>query len=139
MSLYILDTDILSLYQHDHPIVLRSLLNHTADRIAISTVTIEEQINGWFSKARAVKTPQQQESAATFQILLVNSWHDFDLVAYSAAAVLRFELLWKSKLNVGRFDLRIASIALELGAAVVTRNRRDFGRVPGLVIEDWSV
>lgn len=139
MSLYILDTDILSLYQHDHPIVLRSLLNHAADRIAISTVTVEEQINGWSSKARAAKTPQQQESAATFQILLVNSWHDFELVAYSAVAVHRFELLWKFKLNVGRFDLRIGSIALELGATVVTRNRRDFGRIPELAIEDWSV
>ena len=61
------------------------------------------------------------------------------LAPLTAAAVARFEQLVRLKLNVKRNDLRIAATALELGATVVTRNRRDFARVPGLVIEDWSV
>ena len=42
------------------------------------------------------------------------------------------------KLNVGRLDLRIAAIVLENQGVLITRNVRDFARVPGLVLEDWT-
>ncbi len=41
-------------------------------------------------------------------------------------------------LNVRKMDLRIAAIVLEKGATLVSRNLRDFRRVPGLRVEDWS-
>jgi tRNA(fMet)-specific endonuclease VapC len=35
-------------------------------------------------------------------------------------------------------DLSIAAVVLEEKATLVTRNRRDFEDIEGLVIEDWS-
>jgi tRNA(fMet)-specific endonuclease VapC len=43
------------------------------------------------------------------------------------------------RLNIGLMDLRIGAVALENGFTVITRNLRDFQRVPGLTCEDWSV
>lgn len=57
----------------------------------------------------------------------------------SRSRLVRYSALKKQKLNVGGNDLKIAAIALEVGATVATRNRRDFARIPGIVTEDWSV
>ena len=70
---------------------------------------------------------------------LVLSWNRFAITPMTVTAWAHFELLVAAKLNVKHNDLRIAAIAKEIGATVVTRNRRDFGRVSGLLIEDWAI
>jgi tRNA(fMet)-specific endonuclease VapC len=40
---------------------------------------------------------------------------------------------------VGGIDVQIAATARCHGLIVVTRNSRDFGKVPGLIIENWIV
>jgi predicted nucleic acid-binding protein len=54
------------------------------------------------------------------------------------AAIARYEVLRRMKLNVRKTDLRIASIVLEAGDKLVTRNVRDFERIPGLIVENWA-
>jgi tRNA(fMet)-specific endonuclease VapC len=139
MAVFVLDTDILSLYQRKHARVEGAVAAHMADTLGVSTVTIEEQIGGWSKVARSARTPQQHEHAAMFLAALVHSWAGFAVIPMTVPAVARFEDLVRARLNVKGNDLRIAAIALELGATVVTRNRRDFGRVAGLATEDWSV
>ena len=38
---------------------------------------------------------------------------------------------------VGAHDLGIAATAISRGLSLATANRREFARVPGLVVEDW--
>jgi tRNA(fMet)-specific endonuclease VapC len=67
--------------------------------------------------------------------------------AFAAGLVLRFDNhasavfngLKAQRLRIATMDLRIASIALSQGLTLLTRNSRDFSKVPGLVIEDWTV
>jgi tRNA(fMet)-specific endonuclease VapC len=63
----------------------------------------------------------------------------FPLVPFDAASESEFQHLRALGLRVGTLDLKIAAIALTNRLTVLTRNRRDFGRVLGLTIEDWSV
>jgi tRNA(fMet)-specific endonuclease VapC len=40
---------------------------------------------------------------------------------------------------IGPLDTLIAAHALALGTVLVTNNTREFRRVPGLSVEDWSL
>ena len=61
------------------------------------------------------------------------------VVPFDQAAEDQFQLLRSQKIRIGTQDLKIAAIALANNLIVVTRNQRDFGKVPGLTVEDWSV
>lgn len=43
------------------------------------------------------------------------------------------------KIRIGTQDLRIAAIVISQNAILVTRNQRDFSRIPGLQFEDWTI
>jgi tRNA(fMet)-specific endonuclease VapC len=42
MSLYMLDTDTLTLYEHHHPIVCQHIVNHPPQELALTIITVEE-------------------------------------------------------------------------------------------------
>lgn len=138
MTRYALDTDMLSLWQHGHSEVSRQVLAHQSDELSVTVITVQEQLDGWHSRLPHARTPQR---IADLYRRLANNARFVSRVLildYTVAAVHRYELLRKAHRNLGRMDLRIAAIALEHNATIVTRNRSDFQRIPGLSIEDWS-
>ena len=47
--------------------------------------------------------------------------------------------LVRQKIRIGTRDLRIAAVVISKNGILVTRNQRDFVRVPGLRWEDWTI
>jgi tRNA(fMet)-specific endonuclease VapC len=139
MSLYLFDTDLLSLYQMGHPRVVQNVLGHVSDQLAICVITVEEQLSGWQRALSQSRDDQRRAEVYRRMALAVESLSSWMVLPFSVTAMSQHAALLRQRLNVGSNDLKIAAIALENQAIVVTRNARDFNRVVGLSCEDWSV
>lgn len=139
MSLYLFDTDMLTLYSEGHPRVCEHAATHRAESLATSIITVEEQLSGWYTVLRQAKDDQLLVAAyegMTYSIQFLSQMQVISLTIGAAACCSVFK---KAKLKIKTMDLRIACIALESGAILVTRNRSDFEIVPGLELEDWTI
>ena len=61
----------------------------------------------------------------------------FDDSCARKCAEIRYQLE-RNGTVIGPHDLQIAAIALQHGLTLVTHNTGEFGRIPGLKLEDWE-
>jgi tRNA(fMet)-specific endonuclease VapC len=136
MLQFLLDTDHLTLFLHGHSSVVQHVRSHTG-AVGSGVVDVEEILRGRLAQvARAGNGSTRILSYGLFAKTVLDLTQ-LPIVPYDQSAEDEFQQL--RSIRVGRQDLKIASIALANQLIVVTRNRRDFARVPGLTIEDWSV
>ncbi|MEI8243095.1 MAG: type II toxin-antitoxin system VapC family toxin [bacterium] len=64
-------------------------------------------------------------------------WLPFDRAAAGHYAEIRYQLVVIGK-PIGPNDLVIAAIARSRNLTLITHNRSEFTRVPGLATEDWA-
>ena len=138
MSLFVLDTDILTLFERGHPIVAARVAEHAPTEIAVSVVTVEEQLSGWYTQLRKARGPEKLAWAYRRLAATVRFLSRVRILDYDEAAIRLYDGLKQIRLKVRKMDLQIAATALQHGATIVTRNVCDFRPVPGLHIEDWS-
>jgi tRNA(fMet)-specific endonuclease VapC len=139
MAVYLLDTSTLTLLQRGNTRVNSALAAHAGDTVGVTSVTVDESLGGWYSLLRKSKIPSDEARAHALLADAVGLLAQFPIFPLTEAALNRFDQLVRLKLNVGRMDLRIAALALEMAATLVTNNAADFRRVPGLIWVDWSV
>lgn len=135
----LLDTDTLTLFQHGQEVLVeRVLAAFRARSLGVTIISVEEHLDGRHAFVRRAQTDAQTAYAYQLFTDSVRVLSGLHIVTFSEAAIARYNALLAMKLNVGKMDLRIAAIALEAGATVITRNLRDFQRVPELACENWA-
>jgi tRNA(fMet)-specific endonuclease VapC len=141
--IYILDTDVFTLAElPDSPAYLnlhaRVLHLDDEDRIATTIVTYEEQTRGWLAYAAKSREIQHQIKAYSRLRRHLQAYLGFEVLDFDAAAAKTYDYLRTRKLAVGALDLKIAAIAISQNAVLLSRNLRDFKKVPNLHVEDWT-
>ena len=139
MSLYVLDTDHVSLYRYGRSSVTARVDSTPAEQLATTVITIEEQISGWYTQIRQARDADKLARAYEGLFQVVEGATRIRVLPFTPPAIRRYLELRKLLPRLGKLDLSIAAIVLEYQGTLVTRNRRDFDQVPGLLIEDWSV
>lgn len=131
---YLLDTNACIRYINGRAPKLRARLARTPRRdIVVSAITKAEMFYG-SAKSR---TPEESLRKQLEFLETVNSV-PFDDDAAREYGSLRARLE-KMGTPIGANDMLIAATALAHDLILVTHNTAEFGRVPGLTIEDWEV
>ena len=99
----------------------------------LSSLVVHELYQGVFSSQRV--SEQSARVAKLIEVFQREAWTAADAVR---AASLRADLK-RSGTPIGPIDVLIAGQALERGWTLVTSNVKEFERVPGLAIQDWSL
>ncbi|MEG4808428.1 type II toxin-antitoxin system VapC family toxin [Microcoleus sp. F8-D3] len=139
MTLWIFDTDHATLFQQGHPQIVQRVSKVNPKDIAITIVTFEEQMYGRLNRIRRATSGDEIISAYASLRKTINYLTDFELLDFDRESQHYYMEFLRQKIRVGTQDLRIAAIALSNSGILLTRNRRDFERIPGLRFEDWSV
>lgn len=139
MLRFLFDTDHLTLFFYGHPAVGTRLFGQPPNVVGLSVVTVEEILRGRLAPLARARTGPQRIVAYKHLAETVQLVKDFPIVPFDLTAEAEFQQLLALRLRVGTPDLKIAATALAQGLPLLTRNRRDFARIPGLLIDDWSV
>jgi tRNA(fMet)-specific endonuclease VapC len=134
----VLDTDTLTLYFRNHPQV-RDRHRQAEDDVVLTIISKIEVLQGRFATLlKAADGPELQRGQQRLDEA-EKDLRSFAIVPITKAAATEFDRLRANKKlkKIGRADLLIASIALAHKATLVTRNTKDFGKVPGLQVENW--
>lgn len=134
MIRYMLDTNACIGVINGNPPALRTrLLQQDPGEVAISQIVHYELA---FGVCKSGQSQRNQANLAHFlKYVQVLDWGEEQAID---AAQIRCDLV-RSGRPIGPYDVLIAAHARSLQATLVTHNTGEFGRVQGLLLEDWEL
>ena len=131
-----LDTNICSFIMRSQPSVASRFASETENgaRIVISVMSYAELRFGATGPKASPRLPQM----VTDFVGLLDGVLPWDVQAADITAEIRRYLRLAGK-PIGDYDSAIAGHALAADATLVTNNTREFSRVDGLRLEDWTL
>ncbi|MHC0465915.1 type II toxin-antitoxin system VapC family toxin [Kosakonia cowanii] len=133
---YMLDTNICSFIMREQPEAVLKRLEQTVlrnHRIVVSAITYAEMRFGAVGK-KASPRHAKLVDAFCARLDAVLAW---DRAAVDATTEIKVALA-AAGTPIGPNDTAIAGHAIAASTILVTNNTREFARVPGLELEDWS-
>jgi tRNA(fMet)-specific endonuclease VapC len=138
MTLYVLDTDHLSLYGRNHLALIEQLQVNSV-RLTTTATNVEEQLRGRLAQVAEAKVGISLANAYRWLSETVKLLADFEVLQFTEEAQLIYQEFKSQRIRVGTQDLRIASIVIAHKGILLSRNLRDFEKVPNLMVRDWTV
>ena len=134
-QLFMLDTDTcIFLMRGESPALAARVQSVPLQQQVMSVVTFAELTYGVQASAAAKR---KQNQSVLDSLVLHLSVLDWPQDAAKHYAEIRTDLK-KRGAQLGAADLMIAAHARTMGAIVVTNNVKDFARVKGLEVENWT-
>jgi tRNA(fMet)-specific endonuclease VapC len=137
----VLDTDHLSILERGGTESLRlreRLVSQSPEEVATTIINFEEQMRGWLAYVAKARSLTQQIEAYRRLRRHLDNYRLIPVLDFDEQAAAELTHLQKARVRIGTMDLKIAAIALANDATLLTRNLSDFGKVPGLKVEDWT-
>ena len=129
--MFMLDTDMCIYLINERDEALRERFEANAAEVVVSSITYAELCYG------VARSERIESNARELEVFC----RDLDILPFDADAGAHYgeirHALTRRDRPIGANDLLIAAHARCVGAALVTNNEAEFGRVPNLKMENW--
>jgi tRNA(fMet)-specific endonuclease VapC len=107
----VLDIDHLTLHYRGDPIVVRRGDARPPTELAITVLTVDEQLTGWYTLTRQARRPEEIARASAHLGEAVARLGHWSILPYTESAIARVAQLKALRLNVRLMGIRIGCIS----------------------------